>query len=330
MSINATPEYERADRRYRQARTPAERLEALEEMLRLLPKHKASEKRQSELKRKISALRKDLVRGGAKGGGGAVDPYNIPPGGAGQVVLVGLPNTGKSSIVASLTHAATPVADYPFTTTKPAPGMCDWLDVKIELVDTPPVTAEHIEGGMVNLLRRADAIAVVADAASPESLDQVEVVLALLAERRIDLVDGPVADSRQGDRWVTPGVLAVTHVDVAGAEEVATLAELTGNRLTAYGLDCPGGGGFEAWLSRLWDLLQVIRVYTRRPGQKAERKDPFILPAGATLAELARTIHRELPAKLKFARIWGTDRHDGIQICMTEPLRDNDLVEIHE
>ena len=304
MSINATPEYERADQRYRQAQTPPERLEALEEMLRLLPKHKASEKRQSELKRKISALRKDIAHGGAKGGAGPPDPYNIPPSGAGQVVLVGMPNTGKSSIVAALTHASAVVADYPFTTTTPTPGMCDWLDVQIELVDTPPVTAEHIEGGMVNLLRRADAIAVVANAASAESIDEVETVLALLAERRIDLVAEPVAESALEElRNPPPELLAVS---------------------------ARTGEGLSAMMRRLFEMLNVIRVYTKRPGQKGERKDPFVLPAGATLEELARNIHRELPAKLKFARIWGPDRHDGIQVRLTEPLRDGDLIEIHE
>lgn len=47
-------------------------------------------------------------------------------------------------------------------------------------------------------------------------------------------------------------------------------------------------------------------------------------------AELARQIHRDLPERMKFARLWGHRRFEGQQVHKTEPLRDKDVVEIHE
>jgi len=330
MPINATPEYEKAEARYRAATAPQEQLDALEEMLRLIPKHKGSEKVQSELKRKISALKRQLASGGHKAGAGHVDPYHIPVGGAGQVAVVGLPNTGKSSIVAAVTEAKVKVEPYPYSTPTPIPGMWSWQDVQLQLVDTPPFTAEHIEGGMVNLLRRADVIAVVADASSPESIDQVEGALAVLADRRTPLFNCPAVEIPADAPLGKPGLLAVTHADLVDPDEIATLSELTGTSLTVCALDCTTGAGFDKLATELWRLLHVVRVFTRVPGERGELTDPFTLPVGSTVEDLARHIHRDLPDRLKYARIWGPGHHGGQQVHRTEELRDRDVVELHE
>ncbi len=330
MSINATPEYEKAEARYRAATTATDQLDCLREMLRLIPKHKSSEKAQSELKRKISVLTKQLATGGGPSGAVHADPYYIPAGGAGQVAVVGAPNTGKSSIVAAATDAKVKVEPYPYSTPLPTPGMWAWGDVQIELVDTPPFTAEHIEGGMVNLLRLTDVVCVVADAASPESIDQIEETLAVLSAKRIPLFNCPAADIPPDAPLGKPGLLAITHADQVGPDEIATLAELLGGPLVACGLDCTTGAGLENLAENIWRLLNVIRVFTRHPHEKGKLTDPFTLPAGSTVEDLARHIHRDLPDKLKFARIWGESRHGGQQVHRTEVLADRDVVELHE
>jgi uncharacterized protein len=160
MPANLTPDYERAEQRYRQATTDEDKLDALREMFSTIPKHKGTEKLQADLKRKISQFRKTIAKKPAKG----ADPFHVPRSGAGQVVLIGPPNVGKSMLVAKTTHAPAKVADYPFTTAIPLPGMAHFEDVQIELVDTPPLTPGHIPGGLMGTIRGADIIAIIVDA----------------------------------------------------------------------------------------------------------------------------------------------------------------------
>ena len=149
MPANLTPEYEKAELRYRQATSDDERLAALQAMLSAIPKHKGTEKMQADIKHRISQLRQEEQKA-AHGKG--PDPFHIPRSGAGQVVLVGPPNTGKSSLLAATTHAEVKVAEYPFATVVPQPGMWHKDDVQIELVDTPPVTADHVPTGLMGTI----------------------------------------------------------------------------------------------------------------------------------------------------------------------------------
>jgi hypothetical protein len=132
---------------------------------------------------------KDALESGAKRGGVKhVDVFHVPRSGAGQVALLGMPNTGKSAIVGALSNAHVHVADYPFATDKPVPGMMRFEDIQIQLVDTPPVTADFAPTGLVNTLRGADLIAIVVDL-SGDVLEQMEVCLKYLREHRL-LLEG--------------------------------------------------------------------------------------------------------------------------------------------
>ncbi len=331
MPANLTPEYEKADLRYRHAASDEERVAALEEMLAVIPKHKGTEKMQAELKRRLSQLRKAEQKSTH---GKGPDPFHVPKGGAGQVVLIGPPNTGKSSLLAATTHADAKVADYPFTTTVPLPGMWHQADVQLELVDTPPLAPGHVPPGLLGTIRGADVVGVVVEAGEA-AFEQVEQVLDILRARGLTLRSVRQDLLPAGDAAQRPGLLIANKSDAADPQSLDALRSLygtpgTGASLEVVAISARLRQGLDELFSRLWELLARIRVYTKQPGRPPDLHKPFVVPLGATVADLALQIHRDLPGRMKFARLWGHSRFEGQQVHKTEVLRDRDVVEIHE
>src|SRR5438876_6506881 len=115
MAANLTPQYLEAEAEFKKAQTPEERLACLKRMWSLLPKHKATEKLQADLKTKMSDLKDEVEQAKKHPKKGGVS-HKIPKQGAGQYVIVGAPNAGKNCLVSRLTPAHAKVAPYPFTT----------------------------------------------------------------------------------------------------------------------------------------------------------------------------------------------------------------------
>ena len=182
MPANLPPQYLKVEDEYRNAQTAEQRLEKLREMFRLLPKHKGTERLQSDLKQKISQLKDEQARGKAQGKKGGIS-YHVPREGAGQLMLIGPPNAGKSSLLAALTSARPEIAPYPFTTRLPQPGIMMWQDVPVQLVDLPAISAEFVEPWVPNVIRSGDAAVLVADLASDEVADASQAVLDRLAAK---------------------------------------------------------------------------------------------------------------------------------------------------
>src|SRR5580700_4328002 len=151
MAVNLPPQYHDAEARYKKAQSPEDKLTSLKEMWVLLPKHKASEKVQADLKTKISELTDEIEQAKLGPKKAAPGSFKIPKQGAGQVVFLGPPNAGKSRLITRLTKATPTVAAYPFTTREPVPGMMDYEDVRVQLVDLPPITADHYEHFITDL-----------------------------------------------------------------------------------------------------------------------------------------------------------------------------------
>ncbi len=171
MPANLTPDYRAAEARFRAAETDEDKLRALEDMLATIPKHKGTEKLQADIKRRIAKMR-DKHQQSRKGK--HYDEFRIEKQGAGQIALYGYPNSGKSSILAKLTSAEPEIADYPFTTMKPIPGMMEYEDILIQIIDLPPIATEHIERGIFSILRLMDTIAVVLDSSDCMILEHIE------------------------------------------------------------------------------------------------------------------------------------------------------------
>lgn len=330
MALNLTPQFHEADARYRAAKTPEEKLAALEEMWRELPKHKSSEKMQADLKKKLSAARKAVQHGG-RTGAAKTDPFHVPRSGAGQIALIGTLNVGKSSIVAGLTHAHVNVADYPFATVLPAPGMVPYEDVQIQLVDTPPVTADHVPPGLPGLWRSADALIVVADVSSDSVLEDVETCLNHLAERHIELTDGP--RRRPDETSVTlkvPGLVLANKIDAPGASDaLAMLREWLADRARIEPVSTRDASLLARLPELAFRLIRVVRIYAKPPGKKPDLNDPFVLPLGSDVHALAHKVHRGLEHRIRSARIWGHGVADGQNVHLDHVLHDKDIVELH-
>ena len=255
MPANLTPEYEKAELRYRQAASDEERVAALQEMLAAIPKHKGTEKMQADLKRRLSRLRKAEAKS-AHGKG--PDPFHIPKSGAGQVALVGPPNTGKSSLLAATTNAGAKIAEFPFTTVVPQPGMWTHDDVQIELVDTPPLTVEHMPTGLMGTIRNADVVCVVVEAGDA-ALEQVEMVVEVLRERGLTLRTAPRTAFNAFDASVRPGLLVCNKADAGEPKAATALRESYSGSLEVLNVSARTKHGLDAWFRRLWELLAMVR-----------------------------------------------------------------------
>jgi ribosome-interacting GTPase 1 len=329
MPANLPPPYLKAEEEFRKASTPESRLDAVREMFRLLPKHKGTEKLQSDLKQKMSRLREETERGKAGTKKSGVS-HRVPSEGAGQVVLVGPPNAGKSSLLAAVTHARPEIAPYPYTTRSPQPGIMMWHDVPVQLVDLPPIAPEFFETWVPSVIRSADAALLVVDLASDDVADAALAVLDRLSEVHTELVGDLPYDAEDERIRHLKAVMVAHKLDAEGARDrLEIVRDWLGARFPIVSASARTGEGLETLRGAAYDLLGVLRVYTKVPGKPADRTRPFTVPIGSTVLDLAREIHRDFEHSLKSARIWGTGVFDGQPVKRDHELHDADIVELH-
>jgi uncharacterized protein len=325
MPANLTPDYLEAERRFKAATTTEEKLAALEEMMATIPRHKGTEKMQAELKRRISKLRTEQSRKPVSRAG---IMHRIDKEGAGQVALVGPPNGGKSMLVRQLTHAVPEVADYPFTTRVPLPGMMKFEDIQIQLVDLPPVHPDFPESWLYQIIRNADAALLVVDVGDPDLLEDLETTISQLAQAKVHVGVGELPGV---PGWLAKRSLLVANkLDAGGAQEsLEVLKDLYGAGLEILPVSAQTGQGLDELRRRAFDLLEVIRVYTKAPGKKLELTAPYILRRGSRLLDLAVHVHHDFLSQLKYARVWGHGRFEGQMVNRDYLLADKDVVELH-
>jgi ribosome-interacting GTPase 1 len=329
MPANLTPQYLEAEARFRDAKDYQEKMDALEEMLKLVPKHKGTEKIQADIKRRLSKLRVEAQKKG-KAGARHADPFAVRREGAGQLVLLGPPNSGKSSLVERLTRASPEVGLYPFTTHKPLPAMMKFENVPIQLVDAPPVTTEHFEPGMVTLLRNSNVVVVVADLEAGDPVGPIEAILEQLEKHRLSL--SPPAPPSEPGAKVTLWIANKSDCSVA-EENLEILREFLPR--SWLNLSATTGVGLDEFAKVAFEALDVIRIYTKPPGKTPDLDDPHILKKGATVLDAATAVHREFAQKLRFVRLWreSTDGEksppSGIKVDRDYVLHDEDIIELH-
>ena len=326
MPANLPPQYFEVEKRYREAKSASEKLRYLEEMLAIMPKHKGTDKLRADLRQRIAKL-KDLGKA-RKGPGRKTPVYLVDPEGVGQVALIGPPNTGKSSLLKALTNTTPQIADYPYTTRLPLAGMMLFENVQVQLVDTPPLGEEYLEPWFPDLLRRADAWALVL-APPQDPLQQLQDLKAILARYQL-APRGRLPALLPPEAASFPALVILNKVDLlSDAEEMDLYLEVLKEAYPALAVSATRGTGIKELRAAIFRLLNLVRVYTRPPGKPANFSSPFVVPIHTTVQELASRIHHDLRDKFKFARVWGKETFDGQRVQRDYLLQEGDIVELH-
>jgi len=241
------------------------------------------------------------------------DSISVRREGAAQVALVGPPNAGKSSLLQSLSHVQIKVGAYAFTTLRPVPALTRINGVLIQLVEIPGLIAgaARDRGGgraLLGVLRGADAIVYCHDASQPSSalrdvIDEVEAA-------GIDL----------------PTALAATKADDASQNDLSRLRENFPS-MSVVAVSVLDDASLEDFKAAIWGLTGLLRVYPRTRGRTDD--DPVALRPGATIADVARALHKEMESSCTGGRVWGPSaRFDGQIVGRSHPVAHGDVVEI--
>jgi len=327
MPANLTPQYLEAELKFKQAKTTPEKIKALEVMMAVIPKHKGTERLRGQLKSRMAKLKEDLQKKPAVSR--AEQAYNIKREGAAQVVLLGLPNSGKSCLLSQITNASSEVADYPFTTQKPIPGMMKFENLQIQLVDTPPVQLDHVEPGFPNLIRNGDALLLLVDL-TEDPLFQMEIFLEELNNMRIKIIGkGPVPLLEVG--WISLRALLVGNkCDVKNAMGAyQRFEDHFRDTFPILPISAKERMNFDELKREAYQLLDIIRVYTKVPGKEPDLTEPVILKKGTTVEDVALSIHKDFAAKLRYAKIWGSGKFDGQMVKRDYRVSEGDVIELH-
>lgn len=331
MPTNLPPDYAHAEKRFREAQSTLEKVACLEEMISIVPKHKGTDKLRADLRRQLSRL-KDEAQASRKKTGGHASAFNIEREGAGQAMLLGSANTGKSALVRALTNAEPEVSPAPFSTWKPTPGMMPYEDIQIQLVDTPPLDGDYVEPALFDLARRTDIVLLVVDLQA-DPLGQMESSLEVLEERRLAPLqrrEGWTGDPRTVFR---PFIVLANKCDDESFDEVYDLfcelsCELRGGKHDLMPVSAVTGRYFNILKRVIYERLGILRVYAKPPGKDPDLERPFVLKHGSTVMDLAGMVHRDFYESLKSARVWGSSAFDGQMVTRDYVLKEGDIVEL--
>ena len=334
MPTNLPPDYFAAEEKFRAARSVEEKIAYLDEMISIVPKHKGTDHLRADLRRRMSQL-KSGESGAKSRGSHQGSPFHIDREGAGQIVLVGMPNVGKSALVKRLTHATPEVAPQPYTTWVPTPGMMPIENVQVQLIDTPPLNPDYVQAEMIDLIRRADLMLIVVDLQG-FPLEQLDESSTILAEEHIipDCLWDEMSNDGQPpqsapDLAPVPALVAVNKTDTDEQDEdYEVLQELIGDTWPMVPISAATGRHTDLFKRAIYQRLGIIRIYAKPPGREADLSSPFVMPEGGTVEQFAAKVHRDFVSQLKSARVWGVGVYDGQPVARDHVLHEGDIVEL--
>jgi len=300
MPTNVSPEFSKAQSKYLEAKTDEERLGALKEMIKFMPQHKGAEALRANIRQRFKKLRQYLEKKERQKK--IRKKEGIKKQGI-QVVLCGLTNSGKSSLLSILTNAKPLIAEYEFTTKKPILGALNYQGLLFQIIDMPAINHENFEQGLANT---ADILLVVIT--KPEELEETLPFL---------------------EKSIGKKIVVINKIDLLSQEEKRKFeARIKTKRFPCCLVSCKTSEGLENLKSILFENSEVIRVYTKEPG-KAVDKTPIIMPANSTIGQLAEKIFKK-GIKIKEVRITGpSSKFPNQKVGLKHQLKDKDVVEFY-
>lgn len=333
MPTNVPPQYREAEDRFRRASSIQERIAALQEMLAIMPKHKGTDHLKAQLRSRLSKLMAELEKGSSKGGGGRTEPFSMPKEGGGRATLIGPSNVGKSLLLNKATGAKSRVGAYELSTQEPVPGMLNYEDVRVQLVDTPPISNPSTQGRLYGLLRNTDVFVAVVDM-SMDGMAQADEIFSALGDWSFRMLNRGETPPPDANPWLCkPVVVVANKADIPGAlDQYEILEDRLADRFPVIMASAEEGVGFDELAREVFDALKVIRVYAKSPRVQIgdyEPTEPIVLPIGATVMEAAAQLHKDLARGLKYAVLWGASgKFDGQRVGRTHELADRDIIEL--
>ncbi len=209
--------------------------------------------------------------------------------GAAQVCIIGFASSGKSELLRSLTGVGEP-SPHPYSTKNPRVGMMMYEGVQIQAIEIP----SRMTPELLSIAHNTDEVVMLYDATKPEDIAK----LTEIAER----------EHLKNLIWVANNV--------------------SGNKTRGLVVNAKTGKNLNELRRMIWERLNLVRIYTKIIGKKAETK-PLTLPAGSTIRDVALNVHKDFLKNFKFARIWGSGKFPGAQIGLDHIVRDKDIIEIH-
>jgi len=304
MPANLPPQFFELQRKLNQTKDVQEKIEILQEMLAVCPKHKGTERVQEEIKKKIAKLKRTQPKKVKR-----EEIYFVKKEGAGQVLILGAPNSGKTSLTNLLCNTNFKVADYPFTTQLPTPGMLKYENIQIQIVDAPPLTKDFKPGWLKNLAREADLVLILIDLENdPES--QIKEIEEILEEWKIEKEKVLIVGNK---------------IDLKNAKENF---EKIKEKREIFGISVKEKVNIEELKRKIFDSLKIIRVYPKEPKKEIDFENPFILKEGTKLIDFVKEINEKWVEKFKGARLYEKNLKSFRIVGRNYVLKDGDIVEI--
>jgi len=328
MPTNLPPQYFDIEKKLKATNDPHEKITIMEELLSIIPKHKGTEKLQALYKTKIAKLKTKIEKKPTKAKHAA--SFHINRAGAGQIILIGPPNCGKSMLIRSLTNATPEIGDYPFTTHTALPAMLKYKDIQIQLVDIPPVTPDYFEYWQAEIIKNADAALIIVDLGKPNGALDFLGLLEKLKEKNIEIIPEKKKVSNDNGNIKKKALILANKSDLPNAENnLNLLKEILEPGFEVIVISAVRMDNLKELINRIFLLLDVLRVYSKTPGKKASLDEPYVFKKGSTLLDMAKSVHRDFANKLKFARLWNQNQYNGQKINRDYILQDGDIIELH-